>query len=132
MSAQANVARGAGEGAPLRQVSFSDPQVTIERKDDGSGVLFTSSHGGAMHRATSFRIWRECATRAGLPSEKRHPHCAKHTLGSLLGRAGASAFHIQRALGHASITATQVYTALDFQHLARVYDQAHPRAKKRD
>jgi integrase len=60
-----------------------------ERRDDGSGILFTSSHGGAMHRATFFRIWRECATRAGLPPEKRHPPCAKHTLGSLLGPGGS-------------------------------------------
>jgi hypothetical protein len=55
------------------------------RHNDGSGILFTSSHGGVMHRSTFFWIWRECARRAGLPSEKQHLHVAKHTLGSLLG-----------------------------------------------
>jgi type 1 fimbriae regulatory protein FimB/type 1 fimbriae regulatory protein FimE len=95
-----------------------------ERREDGSGVVFTSSHGGAMHRSTFFRIWRECATRAGLPPEKRHPHCAKHTLGSLLGRAGASAFHIQRALGHASITSSSHYVGLTDQDVVGTVKRA--------
>jgi integrase len=79
------------------------------RPDDGSGYVFTSTHGGRMHRATFFRLWRKLATDAGLPPEKRHPHVAKHTLGTLLARQNVSAALIKQALGHRSITSSQVY-----------------------
>ncbi len=80
-----------------------------DRREDGSGVLFTSSHGGRMNRSTFFRMWRRLAAMAGLPPSKWHPHTAKHTLGSLLARQNVSAFLIKQALGHRSITSSQVY-----------------------
>ena len=64
------------------------------RQDDGSGVLFVSSHGGQMNRSTFAGLWRRLAEAAGLPPTKWHPHVAKHTIGTLLARAGASAFLI--------------------------------------
>ena len=79
------------------------------RREDGSGVLFVSSHGGQMNRSTFARLWRRLAQLAGLPSVKWHPHVAKHTTGTLLARAGASAFLIRQHLGHRSISSSQVY-----------------------
>jgi integrase/recombinase XerD len=82
------------------------------RPDDGSGFVFTSSHGGRMHRCTFFRLWRRLAEQAGLPPEKHHPHCAKHSLGVLMARANVNAFTIKQALGHRSISSTSVYAAV--------------------
>lgn len=83
-----------------------------ERKDDGSGILFNSTHGGAMNRSTFFRLWRRLSMAASLPSEKWHPHVAKHTTGTLLARSGASAFLVRQHLGHRSISSSQVYCSV--------------------
>lgn len=90
-----------------------------ERPEDGSGILFTSTHGGAMNRSTFFRLWRSLAIAAGLPSEKLHPHVAKHTLGTMLARQNVSAFLIKQALGHRAVSSTQVYTAVSDQDAGR-------------
>jgi integrase len=82
------------------------------RPDDGSGFVFTSTHGGRMHRVTFFRLWRKLAEQAGLPPEKHHPHVAKHSLGTFLARQNVGAFAIKQALGHRSISSTAVYTSV--------------------
>ena len=58
-----------------------------------------------------------------------HPHMLRHSFASHVLQSSGDLRAVQEMLGHTSITSTQVYTALDFQHLALVYDQAHPRAK---
>ena len=60
-----------------------------------------------------------------------HPHVLRHSFASHLLQSSGDLRAVQELLGHASITSTQVYTALDFQHLAAVYDRAHPRAKEK-
>jgi integrase/recombinase XerC len=68
------------------------------------------------------------ALKAGMPVHV-HPHVLRHSFASHLLQSSGDLRAVQELLGHASITSTQVYTALDFQHLAAVYDRAHPRAK---
>jgi len=73
------------------------------------------------------RAW---AVARGLP-ESLHPHMLRHSFASHLLESSGDLRAVQELLGHADISTTQIYTHLDFQHLARVYDKAHPRAKKR-
>lgn len=70
------------------------------------------------------------ALQAGLPTHV-HPHMLRHSYASHLLQSSGDLRAVQELLGHANITTTQVYTKLDFQHLAKAYDAAHPRAKKR-
>lgn len=69
------------------------------------------------------------ALHAGL-SQPVHPHMLRHSFASHVLQSSADLRGVQELLGHANISTTQVYTRLDFQHLARIYDQAHPRARK--
>ena len=58
-----------------------------------------------------------------------HPHVLRHSFASHVLQSSGDLRAVQELLGHASLASTQVYTALDFQHLAKIYDAAHPRAK---
>ncbi|HNE42183.1 MAG TPA: tyrosine-type recombinase/integrase, partial [Rhodocyclaceae bacterium] len=69
------------------------------------------------------------AINAGLPRHV-HPHMLRHSFASHVLQSSGDLRAVQEMLGHASIASTQVYTHLDFQHLAKVYDAAHPRAKR--
>jgi integrase/recombinase XerC len=70
------------------------------------------------------------ALAAGLPTHV-HPHMLRHSFASHLLQSSGDLRGVQELLGHANIATTQIYTKLDFGHLSRVYDAAHPRAKKR-
>jgi len=74
---------------------------------------------------------RALAQDAGLPGSV-HPHMLRHSFASHLLQSSGDLRAVQELLGHANISTTQVYTRLDFQHLAKVYDATHPRARKRD
>jgi integrase/recombinase XerC len=67
---------------------------------------------------------------AGVPAVV-HPHVLRHSFATHMLQSSGDLRAVQELLGHASIASTQVYTSLDFQHLAKIYDQAHPRAKKK-
>jgi integrase/recombinase XerC len=70
------------------------------------------------------------AVRQGLPMHV-HPHLFRHSFASHLLESSGQLRAVQELLGHADIATTQVYTHLDFQHLARIYDATHPRARKK-
>jgi integrase/recombinase XerC len=76
---------------------------------------------------TQIKVW---ATRQGITVDT-HPHMLRHSFASHVLQSSGDLRAVQEMLGHASIASTQVYTHLDFQHLAKVYDLAHPRAKNK-
>ena len=91
-------------------------------------ALFIGRNGT---RLTSQSIWQRLRLRsrqAGLATPV-HPHMLRHSFASHLLQSSSDLRGVQELLGHASITSTQVYTRLDFQHLAKAYDAAHPHAK---
>ena len=79
------------------------------RPADGSDFLFASQKGGRLHRSQFFRVFQAIAEAAGLPAEKRHPHCLKHSLASHLVAGNVNLALIRQALGHRSITSTMQY-----------------------
>ena len=84
-------------------------------------------------RLTAQAIWqrlRQRSLKAGL-STPVHPHMLRHSFASHVLQSSQDLRGVQELLGHANITTTQVYTRLDFQHLAKAYDAAHPRARKK-
>ena len=92
-------------------------------------ALFVSRRGGRIsHRMIQLRL-AQLALQLGLPRHV-HPHMLRHSLASHVLQSSGDLRAVQEMLGHASIASTQVYTHLDFQHLAKVYDAAHPRAKR--
>lgn len=100
------------------------------QSDPEEQALFLSRRGTRLsHRGFQERL-RYWARRQGTPG-RIHPHLLRHSFASHLLESSGDLRAVQELLGHADISTTQIYTHVDFQHLARVYDQAHPRAKKR-
>ena len=96
----------------------------------GETALFLSQHGkGISPRSVGQRL-KTRALQQGI-SANVHPHMLRHSFASHLLQSSGDLRAVQEMLGHASISTTQVYIHLDFQHLAKVYDAAHPRAKKK-
>ncbi len=94
-------------------------------------ALFLSARGRRMTpRVVQARI-KAHAQSLGIAADV-HPHVLRHSFASHVLQSSGDLRAVQELLGHASIASTQVYTALDFQRLAQVYDAAHPRAKKQD
>ncbi len=92
-------------------------------------ALFVSRRGGRIsHRMIQLRL-AQLALQLGMPRHV-HPHMLRHSFASHVLQSSGDLRAVQEMLGHASIASTQVYTHLDFQHLAKVYDSAHPRAKR--
>jgi integrase/recombinase XerC len=93
-------------------------------------ALFVSRLGTRLTPGQLRGRLKRAALQAGLPTHV-HPHMLRHSFASHLLQSSGDLRAVQELLGHASITSTQVYTKLDFGHLSKVYDAAHPRAKKR-
>ncbi len=98
--------------------------------DPAEPALFLNRRGLRLSaRSVGLRLDR-WAIKAGLPVHV-HPHMLRHSFASHVLQSSGDLRAVQEMLGHASISTTQIYTHLDFQHLAKVYDQAHPRARKK-
>jgi integrase/recombinase XerC len=92
-------------------------------------ALFLSRRGGRIsHRTVQERLARR-GRALGLP-QRVHPHMLRHSCASHVLQSSADLRAVQELLGHVSISSTQIYTHLDFQHLAQAYDAAHPRARR--
>jgi integrase/recombinase XerC len=96
----------------------------------GEPALFVGSRGNRLNPRTIERRLELWAERRGMGLHV-HPHMLRHSFASHVLQSSGDLRAVQEMLGHASIGTTQIYTHLDFQHLAKVYDAAHPRAKKR-
>jgi integrase/recombinase XerC len=127
-----------GKGGKQRRVPVGAPalaaiQAWLQVRPaprDGSQALFLTARATRMSpRVIQLRL-NAHALKVGA-AVKVHPHVLRHSFASHLLQSSGDLRAVQEMLGHASITSTQVYTALDFQHLAQVYDKAHPRAKSK-
>lgn len=93
-------------------------------------AMFVSTRGNRLSpRSVQARV-RSWALKRGITT-KVHPHLFRHSFASHILESSGDLRAVQELLGHADIRTTQIYTHLDFQHLARIYDKSHPRARKR-
>ena len=131
--------RVTGKGAKTRIVPVGSHALAAVKKwlakrallvKDGADALFVNRNGARLSpRGIQYRM-KEWALKLGLAANV-HPHVLRHSFASHVLQSSGDLRAVQEMLGHASISTTQVYTHLDFQYLAKVYDAAHPRAKKK-
>jgi integrase/recombinase XerC len=93
-------------------------------------AMFIGRNGTRLTAQAMWQRLRQRSLKAGL-STPVHPHMLRHSFASHVLQSSQDLRGVQELLGHANITTTQVYTRLDFQHLAQAYDSAHPRARKK-
>ena len=127
-----------GKGNKQRKIPTGEPALaalrawlkvrsTLARPEQTA--LFIGARGERISGTSIRTAFKKLAYRAG-SSVHIHPHMLRHSFASHVLQSSQDLRAVQEMLGHASIAATQVYTSLDFQHLAKIYDAAHPRAKK--
>lgn len=104
-------------------------QVRDQLAGQGEPALFVSKRGTRLSRRSIQVRLKQWGIIQGSPRDL-HPHLLRHSFASHLLESSGDLRAVQELLGHADITTTQIYTHLDFQHLAAVYDAAHPRAHK--
>lgn len=117
-----------GKAALTALTVWVDQRASMARPDEPA--LFVSRRGTRLGASQVRARLKTLALQAGLPTHV-HPHMLRHSFASHLLQSSGDLRAVQELLGHANIATTQVYTKLDFQHLAKVYDAAHPRAKRR-
>ena len=132
-------ARVLGKGSKTRIVPVGRPALAAiaawlpERAKlarPGEGALFVGRTGRRLAPREVQRRIKHWAAAAGLAVDV-HPHMLRHSFASHVLQSSGDLRAVQELLGHASIASTQIYTHLDYQYLARVYDAAHPRAKRK-
>lgn len=119
---------------PVGRAAIAALQAWIAVRDGlakpDEAALFVSRRGTRLGPGQLRARLKELALAAGVPTHV-HPHMLRHSFASHLLQSSGDLRAVQELLGHANIATTQVYTRLDFQHLAQVYDAAHPRARRR-
>ncbi len=128
-----------GKGSKRRSLPVGKPALKallewIAMRDQlasaDEAALLVSQRGTRLTSSQIRSRLKRRALAAGVPTHV-HPHMLRHSFASHLLQSSGDLRAVQELLGHANITTTQVYTQLDFGHLSKVYDAAHPRAKKR-
>lgn len=103
--------------------------LAVKPDKEGEAALFTSLRGDRIKARNIQQRIRKMGLKTGMP-QNIHPHMLRHSFASHMLESSGDLRAVQELLGHADISTTQIYTHLDFQHLAKVYDQTHPRAKQ--
>lgn len=106
---------------------FSGPRQALLGKRRDPGTVFLNVRGGPLSRMGFWRVLRKRGAVAGLPVQRLHPHLLRHTFATHLLQGGASLRVVQELLGHASLTTTEIYTAVDRDYLRRIHSEYHPR-----
>ena len=117
-------------GSKARAALAAWAQRRAELAAPAETALFVGHHGRRINPRVIEQQLQRRALAQGLPTTV-HPHMLRHSFASHVLQSSGDLRAVQEMLGHASIASTQVYTHLDFQHLAKVYDAAHPRAKRK-
>jgi integrase/recombinase XerC len=105
-------------------------RMLIKIAENNPNALFVTQQGKRITpRAVQYRV-KEWSIKQGI-NTSLHPHMLRHSFATHVLQSSQDLRAVQEMLGHANISTTQVYTHLDFQHLATIYDKAHPRAKKK-
>jgi len=117
-------------GQQAREALSSWLELRESIVNTGETAVFINHRGSRLSQRAVQKRMREQAQKTALGVHV-HPHMLRHSFASHLLESSGDLRSVQELLGHANISTTQVYTQLDFQHLAKVYDQAHPRARKK-
>jgi integrase/recombinase XerC len=104
--------------------------LVIRPQAHGESALFVSKRGSRIGTRNIQERIRKMGRESGMP-QNVHPHMLRHSFASHMLESSGDLRAVQELLGHTDISTTQIYTHLDFQHLAKVYDKSHPRAKKK-
>jgi integrase/recombinase XerC len=133
------VVRVTGKGAkerivPVGSHALDALRVWLETRDAmpsyDAKALFVGRSGKRVSARTIQHRLQQRAQKLGV-ARRVHPHMLRHSFATHLLESSGDLRAVQEMLGHASISTTQIYTHLDYQYLARVYDKAHPRAKRK-
>ncbi len=117
-----------GTHALLALQAWLPVRESLQHRNEST--LFLNHRGDAISPRTVQTRLKAWGIKQGLHSHV-HPHMLRHSFASHVLQSSGDLRAVQEMLGHASISSTQIYTHLDFQYLAKVYDQAHPRAKRK-
>lgn len=119
---------------PMGRMACSILRYWLERRRDmaqpDAAALFISRRGSRLSTRSVQQRFQRWAVHQGIDLHL-HPHMLRHSFASHILESSGDLRAVQELLGHADISTTQIYTHLDFQHLARVYDETHPRARRK-
>ncbi|OUR65512.1 tyrosine recombinase XerC [Methylophaga sp. 42_25_T18] len=119
---------------PVGKQAIEALHIWLQKRDElgffEQSALFITQQGGRLGVRSIQKRLSHWGKKHGI-SEQVHPHRLRHAFASHMLEASGDLRAVQELLGHADISTTQIYTHVDFQHLAKVYDKAHPRARKK-